>query len=621
MDFDRSFFNDAPTDQQLPELSEDVRIVLENLHPQIPRLITNLPGLRPRAIIESRGNSNLALRCDSLWINTDQALCTLTWRGHITLERMDEPGRILIALDEPMPNVSHKADSFPRGIPSEAVISNRSKFSSLYEPEETGNFDIPPNVGLPFVNTPGTAGREDERRLAAIGLPFGPPSASPPVALPIAAAPAAPAAGGLPFRQPAPSWPGVPVASPASAPPLPTPAAARATSTQWPAMAPPPAPHPVPPPPVPASVPPPIPAKVGPAKPGDESVWASGGSRNDAPTGQSIGQMAAAAAATAAQVIPVDGAAGVLAASTAAAGTTSGTTPSPKRGADRASQSGATTNASTGVRPSAKLDTTDHLHLIWFAPSSVRRICRVPVWRAIVDEMERERSEEAHEAPYVAQDPDESEDTRDIFDILARGATQDVDQLDAELAAAVRPGGKFVPPLLLLTGELSFPFDERESLKAAIAAATPIAGTDEIVKNALREAREFLAGGESCPPVIVDGYTARIREALGRGRKALTPEALDAHIERVVLDGRHYQKRQVLGLNAIRGLLHTATGTGARPAPLYMPDDLAKKLPLFSRFRARVIAELYIQEDQHEPHSAALKVKAIARVHSFVDKK
>jgi hypothetical protein len=259
--------------------------------------------------------------------------------------------------------------------------------------------------------------------------------------------------------------------------------------------------------------------------------------------------------------------------------------------------------------------------MIWFAASAVRRICRVPVWRAIVDEMERERSEEAHDAPFVAQDPDESEDTRDIFDILARGATQDIDQLEAELNAAVRPGGKFVPPLLLLAGELSFPFDEQESLKAAIAAATPVAGTDDIVKNALREAREFLAAGEACPPVIVDGYTARIREALGRGRKALTAEALDAHVERVVLDGRHYQRRQVLGMNAIRGLLHTATGTGSRPAPLYMPDDLAKRLPLFSRFRARVIAELYIQEDQHEPHSAALKVKAIGRVHSFPEKK
>jgi len=168
---------------------------------------------------------------------------------------------------------------------------------------------------------------------------------------------------------------------------------------------------------------------------------------------------------------------------------------------------------------------------------------------------------------------------------------------------------------------LSFPFDERESLKAAIAAATPIATTDEILKNALREAREFLAGGEACPPAIVDGYTARIREAIGKGRKALTPEALDAHIERVVLDGRHYQHRQVLGMKAIRGLLHTATGTGAKPAPIYLPADFAKRLSLFSRFRARGIVELYIQEDQHESHPAALKVRALGRVHSFSEKK
>ena len=114
-----------------------------------------------------------------------------------------------------------------------------------------------------------------------------------PVAPPIAPTPAAPAAGGLPFRQPPTSWPGVPVVGPSSAPPLP------------------------------------VPAKVGPAKLGDESVWASGGNRNDAPTGQSIGQMAAAAASTAAHAAPIDAAAGVLAASTAAAGTTAGTMPSP----------------------------------------------------------------------------------------------------------------------------------------------------------------------------------------------------------------------------------------------------------------------------------------------------
>ncbi len=612
MDFDRGFFNDAPNDQQLTELSDDVRIVLENLHPQAPRLVTNLPGLRPRAILEARGGSNLALRCDSLWINTDQAICTLTWRGHITLERADEPGRILIGLDEASGGASQKTDPFPRAVAADSTAANRARASSLYDPDETGNFPAPQNVALPFVRAP-IKPPPDERRMPAGGLPFGPPPA--PASPPPNPAPA------LPFRQPAPSWPGTPAPPAPNVPPPPVgmaASAARATSTQWPAIT----PH-QPPPVPPIQPPPPVPQKVAPVKPTDESVWAAGTSRPEVPTtGQSIGQLAAAAAATATQAPPVDGAAGVLAASTAAAGTTTNSPAIAKRTGERASQGGATTsNATTNVRPSGKLDNNEHLHLIWFSQSAVRRICRVPVWRSIIDEMERERSEEAHDSPFVAQDPDESEDTRDIFDILARGATQDVDQLEAELAAAVRPGGKFVPPLLLLAGELSLPFDERECLKAAIAAATPVAGTDEIVKSALREAKEFLAGGEACPPVIVDGYTARIREAIGRGRKALTPEALDAHVERVVLDGRHYQQRQVLGMNAIRGLLHTTTSTGSRPAPLYMPDDLAKKLPLYSRFRARVIVELYIQEDQHEAHPAALKVRALGRVHSFPEKK
>lgn len=601
VDLDRAFFQDAPADQQANDLPDDVRIVLENLHPQIPRLVTNLPGLRPRVILEGRGGSALSLRGDSLWINTDQGICTLTWRGHITLERADEPGRILVALEETSANAPPRNEGFARGKMAEPAGAGRSKSVSLLDQDSTDVFHPPTNVALPFVrssNTPQASAQVPS------GLPFGP---SPNPASP------APAPAGLPFRPTAgPSWPGTPAPPAPNAPQPPVAANIRSSSTQWPIAQ--------PPLPVPAVQPPPVPGKVAPAKPVDESVWASGNTRAEVATGQSIGQLAAAAAATAAPAASVDAAAGVVAASTAAAGTATTSAPSPKRILDRPSQASGSTQA-TAARPSGKLDSNEHLHLIWYAPSTVRRICRVPVWRAIIDQMERERENEAHEAPSAAADPEETEDTRDIFDILAQGATQDVDQLEAELAAAVRPGGKFVPPLLLLAGEISFPFDEREVLKAAIAGVTPIASADEIIKNAVKEAREFLAGGEACPPAIVDGYTARIREALGRGRKALTPEALDAHVERVVLEGRHYQTRQVLGMKAIRGLLHTATATGAKPAPIYMPDELTGKLPLFSRFKARAIVELFIQEDQYEAHPAALKVRALGRVHSFPEKK
>jgi hypothetical protein len=264
------------------------------------------------------------------------------------------------------------------------------------------------------------------------------------------------------------------------------------------------------------------------------------------------------------------------------------------------------------------------LHLVWYHANSVARICKVPVWRAILQEMEQKPADDDLDDPAPNRDPIEIEDTRDIFEILARAASEDVAELADELTAAVRPGNKFVPPLLLLAGELSFPFDERETLKAAVAIATPLATTDELFKNAVREAKEFLTTGadQVCPGPLAESHTTRIREAFARSRRSVPADTLDTQIERALVEGRHYQKRQVLGMDAIRALMHTTTGSSnVRPAPVYIPDDIAKKLPLYQRFRARIIVELYFQEDQYESHPAALKALAIGRVQQYPEKK
>ena len=48
--------------------------------------------------------------------------------------------------------------------------------------------------------------------------------------------------------------------------------------------------------------------------------------------------------------------------------------------------------------------------------------------------------------------------------------------------------------------------------------------------------------------------------------------------------------------------------------PAYLPEDLAEALPMYARFKVRLIAELHVQGDQHETYNAALKVFALARV-------
>ena len=46
----------------------------------------------------------------------------------------------------------------------------------------------------------------------------------------------------------------------------------------------------------------------------------------------------------------------------------------------------------------------------------------------------------------------------------------------------------------------------------------------------------------------------------------------------------------------------------------YLPADVGKKLPMFKRFRGRLIAEVNLTEDQYEAAPQALRVLALARV-------
>jgi hypothetical protein len=99
--FNYAFFNVAPLDQQIAELRPNERIMLENLHPKHERLVTSLPGIRPRAIADraTGEREEIGLAADTLWIDTDRGICTLVWRGRITLRHPQEAGRVAFWVD------------------------------------------------------------------------------------------------------------------------------------------------------------------------------------------------------------------------------------------------------------------------------------------------------------------------------------------------------------------------------------------------------------------------------------------------------------------------------------------------------------------------------------------
>jgi len=105
---DLSYFNVAPHDQRLGVLRPDQLIVLEHLHRDNPHLVTRLPGVWPCATLETSGGASetKSLRADTLWVDTDAAIATLTFRGHFNVAHARDARRVRVDVERmPATNV------------------------------------------------------------------------------------------------------------------------------------------------------------------------------------------------------------------------------------------------------------------------------------------------------------------------------------------------------------------------------------------------------------------------------------------------------------------------------------------------------------------------------------
>ncbi|CAN92863.1 hypothetical protein sce2704 [Sorangium cellulosum So ce56] len=555
-DLDRTFFNVAPLDQRLLQLREDEQIVLENLHPRHPRLVTSLPGVRPRATVTGRagGPRDLAMRCDTLVIDTDRLLCTLTWRGQLPLASPKESGQIRVSLERPARQAPAEAPTpsapGPQPPPRVAPAAPRVKPPSLGPSKQTVDM---PAKSLDVVQ-------------ASI-MPFraGPPAPPPPEA-------PAPRPAEPPGVRPKPSSTEgqtsdlteeatkvpLPFVAPSSAPPP-----ATASNTPPPNTPPPNTPSPIPAPPI---------AMALPGEP--VSPWAAGA---PLPGSSAMGMIPHAPAAP--QTI------GAMLAGT-----------------------GGAADAGAALAPAQR----DALTLVWFDRKSVPRIVRKPAWQRLLDAMEAEPIDPEVDDPALSDEPAEIEDRAQVFEILDRGAAADVAGVHGALARAAGKRGMPVPPLELVEGELSLSFDEVETLKALVSTATPLATGDDALAAALGAAEKFLATpGVSTAPAVAEALCGKIREALGHGKKGRV-ELANEQVERALLEQRHYQKRKVLGGPHLRGLLRVTGET--QPLVIYLPASIAEALPLAARFRARVIAAVHPAMDEREAEPVALQAAALGRV-------
>jgi hypothetical protein len=590
-EIDPGFFNVAPRDQQIAAIRDDERIVLENLHPEHARLVTTLPGIRPRAVLERHGAapSELHMTPDTLWIDTDRGVCTLTWRGQVRLADRAEQVRVTVTAERGAPRSGQHAPA----------VEEAGSPTMMLSPAMAG-------PAMPF--GPGAAG-------GSPAMPFAPGAAGGGQAMPFA--PGAAGGGNMPTMFLGPP-PGADIEEVSvdeetssggegnavqtlliGAAAVPVRAALPFAPSPQPQPA--PAPLPVAPPPAVAPAPPPMvrAPTADPLSAPPSSPWGVAGGDPGRPL--SIGQQAIAPAAAAVVRAPSFSAAGVLDISNAAAGPVAPPAAPPREAAPP-----------PVAEPRPRTMPREVTKLLWFDPKGVARVRKHAEWRIVLAEQELrllDAGEEDDDSAEATADAPSPRDRRDVFEVLTKARPIEADGVRVALDEAISDDGKFDPPLVLLAGELELPFDELETLKATAAALAPFAAGDPKLKEQLDAVGELLATpylSGSAP--MAEGMTQKLREAFGQGKRALPPGYIESNTERMLLEQRCYQHRTVFGKRWIRAVLR---GGGM---PVYVPVELKDELPMFRRFRMRLIGEVDLQEDQYEPAGCAVKVLALGRV-------
>ncbi len=612
---------DTPFDEELGPLAAlrpDERLLLENLHAEHPRLLTRLPGVRPFAFLDRLGApQRLGFEADTLWIDTARALCTLTFRVAIPLRSEGEQGTVLVLLAAsgqeptwadipprrlPLISIENLAMGDEIGGPIDDVEGplddpdpRDDDAASDFEGEHQASLPTqrPPALTLPFDLS------LDDLQLPELPFPARAEAPTPPP--PPSETKVTASSSALPFRA-SPTGiviPSAPLSSPLSTalpPPIPPPRHSDPVIFGAPPMSPRRGAEPTHFASQPITAPPP-PMPLMPLMPPMPSLPAASPSHA---SGVFFASAAAAAASEpwfarvpepALHAVPV-------AVPLPAPMKASVPVPSPPVPAARAS--------------SPRLEPEGAIQLVFYDVESMPRIRRTPRWRTILLDLEKRPPDPDLEDPAFAKDPSEVEDRREIFEVLARGAPCIAIEINEALVAAVRDDGKLVPPLLLASGELQLPFDEIETLRATVTTVTPLAGNDENLRASIDIARQFLAiPGLATAPAVAEGLTARIREAWNQGKRMVAPGYLDAQTERALTEQRHYQRRTVFGGTHLRALLHAG---GPSPIPTYLRESVAKVLPLYPRFKVRLVVEVHLQIDPYETNQAALRGLALARV-------
>ncbi len=254
------------------------------------------------------------------------------------------------------------------------------------------------------------------------------------------------------------------------------------------------------------------------------------------------------------------------------------------------------------------------IQLLWFQPTVVPQMRRVPEWAELLVQAAEEDGGVQDDGYLDEDDALEQDDRHDVSEILVRGNAVDLHHARQSLIDASRKSGRLVTPLVLLEGVLRCEFDEIARLEIALGATTPMTAHNDKLRDAVAAAEAFVAGAGASPvPALAQAHTNSLGRAIGKEDIRTT---VDAHVRRTLVEKRAFKKRKLLGQTFVRAALRCDDPVGETPqsAVVYIPEKVASLLPLFERIPVRLIGEFTPKQEQAESAAYAVKLAVVARL-------
>lgn len=279
---------------------------------------------------------------------------------------------------------------------------------------------------------------------------------------------------------------------------------------------------------------------------------------------------------------------------------------------DAAADPSARASAAGGVAPHG-----DSLQVLWMHDEIARVLRERAEWRELLERAEAEETRTLLRTGHLARnarsgiedEPSDQEDRRDLVHVLSNMPSATETDVDKAFARSLQTSA-FAPDVVLLAGTTRLEFDPLARLQASIVVASSRVPPDEPLKLAIQSGRDVVSSpGGYVPTDIALAAVTRIADAFGAGVRA---GWFEEQVELALLEKRAFSARAVFGGRFLRGAF-TLHGS-ERAFPLYFPEAVAKRLPLFRTLPTRVIAEIHAPADEREVERIALRAVAVARL-------